>query len=466
MTLEEILGSFVEPSVASTEITSVEIDSRRCQPGTLFFALPGAQHDGAAFALDAVARGASVVVSLVPVSVDVANVVVTPDQLHSLVVAASAAITGHPENSVRLVGVTGTNGKTSVTTLLASMWRSMGRHADVVGTLTHERTTPASPELFRELARTRDSAIDGETPLLAIEVSSHALSQGRVDGVVFEVAAFTNLSLDHLDYHATMEEYFSAKARLFEDSRCRNAVIWVDDVYGERLANMVSVPVTAVARHDASDVELDIGHTSFTWRGQRVRTQLSGEFNLDNALIALSIATVLGDSPSAVAAAISESSTVPGRFEVISEAAPTVLVDFAHTPDGLERLLGDVRRLRPHARVTVVFGCGGDRDRSKRPLMGEIATRLADFAIVTSDNPRSEDPEKIIDEIVAGAKVGSSWQRIVDRRAAIEVAIGAAHGTDVVVIAGKGHETTQTVGDVVSPFDDRVVARELLAVGS
>ena len=280
------------------------------------------------------------------------------------------------------------------------------------------------------------------------------------------MAAFTNLSLDHLDYHGSMEEYFNAKAQLFDRSRCQHAVIWIDDPYGERLARQLSVPVTLVSPSDASNVTLAIGETTFSWRGQHVRTSLSGQYNLDNSLIVLAIAVALGASARDAAHAISASTSVPGRFEVVSPSSPTVIVDYAHTPDGLQRLLQDVRSLTKAAELTVVFGCGGDRDRSKRSLMGEISTRLADRSIFTSDNPRSENPELIIDEIASGAVAGSSWQRISDRRAAIAEALREVNERSVVVIAGKGHETTQSVGDEVLPFDDRVVARELLTVGS
>jgi UDP-N-acetylmuramoyl-L-alanyl-D-glutamate--2,6-diaminopimelate ligase len=465
MQLGDLLSVRLAPEVAAITVTSVQIDSRHCRDGSLFFALPGDEFDGARFADDAVQRGAVAVVASNALDIDVPCIVVKADQLHELMVSASSAVVAHPEDAVTLVGVTGTNGKTSVTTVLAALWRQLGHSAEVVGTLTHERTTPASPELFRAVAAARDNAAPLDRALLALEVSSHALSQGRVDGLIFDVAAFTNLSLDHLDYHGTMEKYFSAKASLFVPARCRHAVIWVDDAYGKRLAQSLEVPSTLVARADADDVTYAVGETTFSWRGQSVRTSLSGQYNLDNSLIVLAIAVALGASEADAAIALSSASSVPGRFEVVSRHHPIVIVDYAHTPDGLERLLRDVRELTRAQHVTVVFGCGGDRDRSKRPVMGDIATRLADRTILTSDNPRSENPESILDDIVSGIGADTTWERISDRRSAISAALAGERSNSVVVIAGKGHESTQTVGDVVTEFDDRVVARELLEVG-
>jgi UDP-N-acetylmuramoyl-L-alanyl-D-glutamate--2,6-diaminopimelate ligase len=467
MRLADVVDGWVDPGVyADLDVRDVELDSRRCAAGSLFFAMPGGAGDGAAFVDDAVARGAVAVLSASPVTTDVPSWRLAPDELHRLLVHASASVVGHPERNLTLVGVTGTNGKTSVTTTLAALWRALGHPADVIGTLTHERTTPAPPELFRELATFTTVGPEDAARLVALEVSSHALSQGRVDGLVFEVAAFTNLSLDHLDYHGTMEAYFEAKASLFTSERCRRAVVWVDDPHGARLAGSIPVPTLTVSRSEASAVRYEIGRTSFRWRNHDIVTNLSGEYNLDNALLVLAIACELGVEPAAAAGAIAEVPAVAGRFEVVSDEGPVVLVDYAHTPDGLERLLSDVRRVAGTGRVILVFGCGGDRDRTKRPIMGEVATRLADVTIVTSDNPRTESPEAIIDEIVAGCRDGATWRRVLDRRAAIAAAVGEAREADVVVLAGKGHEKTQVVGADVLEFDDRVVARELLGAGN
>lgn len=457
MRLSEVLTPELAGVAADLEVSDVQIDSRHCGPGSLFFALPGQSTTGAVFIDDAVRRGAVAVVTADEATADVPIVRVPTAALGRLVVQASAAVTGHPERRLRLLGVTGTNGKTSVTTIFAALWRALGRSSDVIGTLTHERTTPATPELFRDLAEL--VAQPGTDPLMAVEVSSHALVQHRVDGLLFDVGVFTNLTLDHLDYHGTMEAYFKAKASFFTPQHCRHGVVFTEDEYGRRLAATADVPVTTVARSEAADVAYAVGETSFTWRGHRVRTRLTGEYNVDNALLALTSAVELGVSESDATAALGEATSVDGRFEVVQTTAPVVVVDYAHTPDALERLLTDARWIARDGRVIVVFGCGGNRDRSKRPRMGEVATRLADLVVVTSDNPRFEDPEAIIDEIVVGAQRGADLIREVDRRQAIALAIAAAREGDVVVLAGKGHEKTQIVGHDVLEFDDRAVAR-------
>jgi len=276
------------------------------------------------------------------------------------------------------------------------------------------------------------------------------------------VAAFTNLSHDHLDYHHDMESYFAAKAKLFTPEQSKQAVIWADDSYGSRLLGETSLPALAVRRSDASELTMSVTGTSFFWRGHLVNSSLIGGYNVDNSLMALSIVSALGASDAEVAAAMGGVSSVPGRFEVVYAGALSVIVDYAHTPDGLERVLTDVKALMTAGRLITVFGCGGDRDVTKRPHMGAIATRLSDLTIVTSDNPRSESPSAIIDAVIDGAVVGRLIESEVDRRKAISLALEKAGPGDVVVIAGKGHETTQTVGDVATPFDDRQVVRELL----
>ncbi|MDE3064088.1 MAG: UDP-N-acetylmuramoyl-L-alanyl-D-glutamate--2,6-diaminopimelate ligase [Acidobacteriota bacterium] len=453
----------LDVSTGRVEVSDVQVDSRACGAGSLFFALPGRVSHGAQHAHDAVARGAVAVVAAERVEVEVPVVEVPASQLRMLLAEAAAAVVGHPELDVDLVGVTGTNGKTTVATLVASLARAMGWNGASVGTLTNERTTPAPPELFRTLARLAGEFEDARSrSVVAIEVSSHALDQGRVDGLCFAAAAFTNLGHDHLDYHGTMEAYFAAKARLFESDRSRRAVIWVDDPYGWRLAQSTSLPVVEVRRADAGEVATSWRGSAFSWRGLTVTTPLIGGFNIDDALVAMAVAGSLGASDEAVAEAMSRVETVPGRFEVVARGDVVVVVDYAHTPEGLERILRDVRELTPHGRVVTVFGCGGDRDREKRPLMGEVASRLSDAVVVTSDNPRNESPGAIAEAVAAGAGPGADVRVVLDRRAAIGDALGAALAGDVVVIAGKGHETTQTIGDEVVAFDDRAVARELL----
>jgi UDP-N-acetylmuramoyl-L-alanyl-D-glutamate--2,6-diaminopimelate ligase len=464
MQLGDILDDLtLDVATSSLEITRVENDSRACEPGTLFFAMPGSHLHGASFARDAVSRGASCVVSDQFVKLDVPLIEVPTSQLPVLLGHASSMIAGHPEIGVKLVGVTGTNGKTSVSTIVASLANALSWNASSVGTLTNERTTPAAPELYRTLA-TIKAGFDPEKKksLVALEVSSHALEQHRVDGLRFCVAAFTNLSHDHLDYHGTMERYFDAKSLLFTNEYAKRAVIWIDDEYGQRLAGLTALPVTPVSRRDAEEVVSTLRGSTFFWRGHLVNSPLVGDYNVDNALIAMAIMSTLGAREEEIAAAVADVSSVPGRFEVFYGRGLTVVVDYAHTPDGLERLLSDVRRLQPQGRLITVFGAGGDRDRTKRPEMGRVASLLSDITVVTSDNPRSERPDAIIDGVMSGVESGAEVLRESDRRRAIARALNNAQAGDVVVIAGKGHETTQTMGDRVLPFDDRVVAKELL----
>ncbi len=447
---------------ASIEVDRVEIDSRKCEFPSLFFALSGTSTDGAKFVAHAVDHGAVAVVSSRAVASPVPVVVLPESQLYGALAHCAAALSGHPEDGLSLVGVTGTNGKTTVTTLVAALVRSLGWNGATIGTLTNERTTPAQPEMYRTLAALRrDFDPQRHRSVVALEVSSHALEQHRVVGSRFAVVAFTNLSHDHLDYHGTMEAYFAAKSRLFAAEYSSRAVIWVDDPYGARLADATPVAVARVSRGDASDVTATLGGTVFFWRGHLVNTPLIGDYNIDNALVAMTIVSQLGGDDGAIAAAMAEVAVVPGRFEVVHHGEFTVVVDYAHTPQGLERLLRSVRDLGAR-RVVTVFGCGGERDVAKRPEMGRVASELSDVTIVTSDNPRSEAPDAIIDAIIAGALATADVERVVDRRAAIARALDAAQPGDVVVVAGKGHETTQSFADRVVPFDDREVVRELL----
>jgi UDP-N-acetylmuramoyl-L-alanyl-D-glutamate--2,6-diaminopimelate ligase len=446
---------------ATLEIVAVESDSRACRPGTLFFALSGASTDGRHHVQDAIARGAVAVVSSGPLNVSVPVIVLPEAALRPALAHASAAVTGWPDRDLVLVGITGTNGKTSVATIVAALARELGWSGASVGTLTNARTTPAPPELWRTL-ESINSSFDpaSEKKVVALEVSSHALDQQRVAGVHFAVAAFTNLSHDHLDYHGDMEAYFAAKSILFSPAYASRAVIWIDDPYGARLAQAASLRVTPVSRTDAVDAQLSLTGTTFFWRSRLVLSPLVGEYNVANLLMALTILSDLGADSTDLCQAVSRLRTVPGRFDIVHHQGPTVIVDYAHTPDGLERLLETVRNLST-GRIVTVFGCGGERDRAKRPVMGRIAAAYSDIAVVTSDNPRHEDPSAIIDEIVAGVTVGEVV-RIEDRREAIAYALAHAHPSDVVVIAGKGHETTQKIGDEVLAFDDREIARELL----
>jgi UDP-N-acetylmuramoyl-L-alanyl-D-glutamate--2,6-diaminopimelate ligase len=454
--------------VAGVEIGSVAHDSGAVEPGALFCCIRGEHADGHDFAARAVAAGATAVLAEhriegIPGSVPQVLVADTRRAIGPV----AAAFHDDPSRSMAVVGVTGTGGKTTTTHLLASILDAAGRPAGVIGTLTGARTTPEAPELQARLAAFRD---EGRVAV-AMEVSSHALAMRRVDGTWFEVAVFTNLSRDHLDFHRSMEDYFAAKARLFTPDFAARAVVNLDDTHGRLLADAAVVPTVGYSLSDADEIALAASESRFRWRGVRLRIPLGGRFNVSNAIGAATAAAELGIGAADVAAGLDAAGPVPGRFEVVDEGQPfPVVVDYSHKPDGLRQVLASAREVTAAGgRVVVVFGCGGDRDRSKRPEMGEAASELADVVVVTSDNPRSEDPGAIIDEILAGipdAAGRAAVGRLVvepDRRAAIAAAVERAGAGDVVVIAGKGHETTQTTGDRVVPFDDRDEARRVLS---
>ena len=464
MQLGDIFDDFsFDARTASIEVTNVEIDSRSCIPGTVFFAISGTFENGSKYAKDAVANGAVCVVSSEELNLEVPVITVAPSLLRGLLAHASAVITGNPQLRCELVGVTGTNGKTSVTTIVSDLARAISWNGANIGTLTNERTTPAAPELMRSLKSIVDSFdVSKSRSIVALEVSSHAIDQARVDGLTFAVVAFTNLSHDHLDYHGSMDEYFAVKSKLFTREFSQRCVIWCDDPYGQRLAKETELAVSEVHQSDASEIVQTLTGTTFFWRGHLVNTPLIGDYNIDNALVAMTILSSLGASDEAIAAAMEFVANIPGRFEIIKGENVTAIVDYAHTPEGLRRLLNDVRTLSPTSRIVTVFGCGGERDTSKRPEMGRVASQLSDVTIITSDNPRSESPDAIIDAVMSGCELNSVTYVQSDRRAAISQAMQLANAGDVVVIAGKGHETTQTIGDVELMFDDRVVARELV----
>jgi UDP-N-acetylmuramoyl-L-alanyl-D-glutamate--2,6-diaminopimelate ligase len=451
----------VRGDLASTDVASVEFDSRNVGRGSLFCCVPGARTDGHRHAAEAVDAGATALLCDHFLDLDVTQVRVARGAVRPAMAAVAAAFFGHPSRALTMVGVTGTNGKTTVTQLVRSILNHSGMPTGVIGTLDGVRTTPEAPVLQSLLAGLRDEGRGA----VAMEVSSHALTQHRVDGIVFDVAAFTNLSREHLDHHRTMDEYFAAKARLFEPARARLAVINVDDDRGRQMADgLVGDRVVRVRRSDATDVRLSIGTSTFTWRGRTVTVPLSGSFNVDNALLAATVATSLGVDEDQVVGGLASLPPVPGRMELVSAGLPlAVMVDYAHTPAGLDMALSAARRLAGPARVICLFGCGGDRDRGKRPEMGAVAARWSDVIVVTSDNPRSEDPMAIIGEIRSG--MGDDVEAVIepDRAEAIRMAVGQAREGDVVLLAGKGHETTQVTGDRVMPFDDRAEARRALA---
>jgi UDP-N-acetylmuramoyl-L-alanyl-D-glutamate--2,6-diaminopimelate ligase len=441
-------------------VAGVTHDSRRVAPGWIFCCVPGERADGHDFAQTAVDAGAIAIVVQRPITtVPPVPQLLVADVRASLGAIASAAY-GHPARQLVMVGVTGTNGKTSTAHMLAEILTAAGHRTEVIGTLTQTRTTPEATDLHEHLAK---ALADGATHVV-MEVTSHALVLGRVAGIRYDLAGFTNLSQDHLDFHGSMEEYFRAKALLFTPEYTAAAVVNGDDPYGRLLSQAAVVPTTTFGFADAQDLE--VGAVSrFSLRGVPVTLPIGGRFSVANALCASALAHHLGIADAVIAAGLANVH-VPGRFETINAGQPmAVVVDYAHTPDGLQRVLESARAMTTApSRVITVFGCGGDRDRTKRPLMGQIAAELSDLAIVTSDNPRSEQPNAIIDDILAGIRTELRGHVAVDgdRRSAIRFAITSALAGDTVVIAGKGHEQGQDIGGVVSPFDDRVVTTELL----
>jgi UDP-N-acetylmuramoyl-L-alanyl-D-glutamate--2,6-diaminopimelate ligase len=449
----EVIDAHGDPS--TTEVTAIEFDSRRVGPGALFCCLPGRRNDGHNHASEAVAKGATALLTERPLNLGVTEVVVAPGMARPSMARLACALFGQPARSLVTVGVTGTNGKTTVTHLLASIFQAHKWPTTVIGTLDGARTTPESPVLQRLLAEARDSG----RRAVSMEVSSHALSQARVDGIRFDAAVFTNLSHDHLDYHGTVDAYFAAKAALFTPERAARAVVNQDDPWGAQLMRRASVPTIGFTMAEVADVQSGADRTLFSWRGRRVELALAGSFHVANALAAATTADALGVPADVIVDGLSNAAAVPGRFEVIPSAAPfTVVVDYAHTPDGLEVVLGSARQLAAGHRVLCVFGCGGNRDRDKRPAMGAVAGRRSDLAVLTSDNPRDEDPDAIIAEVLAGVEEGSAVVVEPDRAAAIELVIERAGPGDVVVVAGKGHERDIEIGPARLPFDDRVEA--------
>ena len=459
MRLDLLLGGvdvLEERGDTAVDVTAVTHDSRVVGAGAMFCCVTGQHHDGHDLAPAAVDAGAVALLCerIVPVGVTQVRV----RSVRPAMAQVAATFWGQPSSSLAVCGVTGTNGKTTTTYLLQSILEVHGWPTSLFGTLSGVRTTPESTVLQEQLAQARDSGHRA----VAMEVSSHALDQHRVDAVEFAVAGFTSLSQDHLEYHGDMEGYFAAKARLFEPGRSRQGVVNADDAYGRRLLDAAAIPMRPYSRTMAEDLLLGAAGARFGWQGQPVELRLGGGFNVDNALCAATMADCLGVSPEAVARGLSRVSGVPGRYELVDAGQDfAVIVDYAHTPDGLQQVLSAVRgTLGGDGRVIAVFGCGGERDPSKRPVMGRVASELADIVIVTSDNPRGEDPDAIIDEIVAGASGPVSV--VTDRADAIRAAVTAARRGDAVVLAGKGHETGQDLGDRTVPFDDRQAARAAL----
>ncbi len=522
--LEGVPVSGTSGTLAGVTVSSIVFDSRNVRPGALFACLPGSLRDGHDFAADAVAAGAVALLCSRPVQVESPQILVAAADLRASMATLACNLYGRPSARLRIVGVTGTNGKTTVVAMISSILQAAGIGTEVIGTLDGARTTPEAPVLQERLAQ----AVAEGAGAAVMEVSSHGIAQERVGGITFEVCVFTNLSPEHLDYHGDLESYFAAKAALFKSGHVRLAVVNDDDPWGRRLAaSMEGVPVRSFGLAAAEDVTTGIDGTSFTWRGLRITIPMAGEHNVANAMAAAEAALAMGIEERRIAEGLAGMARVPGRW-LVQGSGGWVVVDYAHTPAALEASLGAARALfaAKEGRVLCVFGCGGNRDRGKRPLMGEIASRMAEVTVVTSDNPRDEDPGSIIEEIIAGvpgSRVGTAPEsrmgtapgyrtRIVrathgsrageeelvremagtargagiggrgaetygaenvpserlvvvepDRRRAIRLAVAAMRAIDVVLVAGKGHETTIEQGGAVSHFDDSEEVAAVLA---
>jgi UDP-N-acetylmuramoyl-L-alanyl-D-glutamate--2,6-diaminopimelate ligase len=472
----------ISAPVGDLEIRQVACDSRKVRPRALFFALHGAKADGNAFVRDAVARGAIAIASeeaaspALPASVAWIQV---REARRALAVTA-ANFFGHPANALQLVAVTGTNGKTTTASLVDSIINASGAKTGLFGTIAYHtplgdypapNTTPESVDLQGFLAEIRDAG--GRYAVL--EASSHSLAMDRLWGCQFAAAIFTNLTREHMDYHRTFEEYFAAKRRLFEGTGAgapEIAIVNVDDEYGKRLTGMAKKTVT-YGLESSADITTKKFHLSFdglTFAAQtpngkiQVASSLVGRINVYNILAAIGAALALGLSTETIESGIRNLESVSGRFQRIDLGQPFfVIVDYAHTDDALENLISTARELNPKGRIITLFGCGGEKDRTKRPVMGEVAGRLSDLTILSSDNPRSEDPLKIISDIIVGLqKTGGKYLIEPDREKAVALAMDEARAGDIVLLAGKGHENYQMLASGTIEFDDREVARRAL----
>lgn len=492
----EIIAETGEPMLTlagdpDTEVSGLSLSSQRILDGDLYAALPGSRVHGIEYVEDAVAAGAVAILTdqegvdrVRPNAPVLAGIpVLVAAEPRRLMGRLAARIYGDPATSMRMIGVTGTQGKTTTTRLISGGLETAEVKAGVIGTvgtrvagrdIRTALTTPEAPDLHALFGVMREAGVEA----CAMEVSSHALVMGRVDGVVYDVAVFLNLGRDHLDFHADVEDYYRAKASLFTPQRARLAIVSIDDEHGRRLAKEATIPVRTFSIRGGSllgpkadwrarNIHLEADGSTFTAVGPTgrydVRVPLAGDFNVSNALAAIAAVAEAGLDVEAYVAGLSASGGVPGRLERIDEGQDfTVVVDYAHKPDAVEAA---IRTLRPltDGQVITVLGAGGDRDSGKRPIMGEIAARLSDVLVVTDDNPRSEEPAAIRAAVLEGARGGRAELReIGDRKDAILDAICAARTGDIVLIAGKGHETGQTVGERTHPFDDREVAREVL----
>jgi UDP-N-acetylmuramoyl-L-alanyl-D-glutamate--2,6-diaminopimelate ligase len=485
--LRDVIGAVGDARVigsADVAVTDVVLDSRRVTPGAIFACIKGGRVDGASFASDAAKRGASVVLADRVIEEAAATTQVIVPEVRKALAEVSAECFGRPSERLTVVGVTGTNGKTTTVHYVRSMLEAAGKKAGVIGTLGHwvgasftkdPFTTPEAPEVQRYMR----GMVDCGTTHCVMEVSSHAIALRRVDQVAFDVVAFTNLTRDHLDFHSDLSEYARTKMRIFGIGdrdhgfgRDRRAAINIGDPTGLEIRRRTPLSAITFAVGADADVRADI--RDLAWSGVRlsvahggrtaeITTALRGRVNAENALTAYAIGLLLGIDEAAVARGIANLEAVPGRMEYVGGSDRQAIVDYAHTPDALRRLLAGVREMRP-GRIICVFGCGGDRDCGKRPEMARIAAELADLVIVTSDNPRTEDPLKIIRDITAGLPAGAAYEVVPDRAEAIRRAVAASGPGDVIVVAGKGHEDYQIVGETRVHFDDREVLRGALGV--
>ncbi len=465
--------------ILERDVTGIAHDHRGVQSGYAFVCYEGVKVDGHAFIPQAIQNGASVLLGEKPPPTDLPTSVTylqVPNGRTALSLIA-ANWYGNPANRLQLIGITGTNGKTSTTYLAHSIFKVAGLKSAIIGTVSYRygdvlipasTTTPESLKLHELFGKVADAGLD----YIIMETSSQGLAQHRLAGLTFETAVFTNLTQDHLDYHKTMENYLNAKLMLFQQLNSTDglAILNVDDPASDRIRQQTRAPILTYGVENRSDLTVrdveskltGLAFTAITPQGElRVSLRLLGDYNLYNALAAIGVGLHHGCSLEAIKAGL-ESTIVPGRFELVDRGQDfAVVVDYAHTPDGLENLLTAARKIT-NGRLICVFGCGGDRDRGKRPIMGKISTTIADHTVITSDNPRTEDPDRIIADIVAGLPDGASYDLLPNRKEAIDYAIGLAKGGDLVAIAGKGHEPYQEIHGVRSHFDDREVAAEFL----
>lgn len=480
MTLEQLLSGIAAMEISgdiSCEISSIEYDSRRVTSGTLFVALPGEHVNGAIYVEEAAQRGAVAVVTQEPCALGGDFPCVQVGSARLVLAQLAGAFYGHPAEKLSSLAITGTNGKTTVSYMLREIFYAAGKRPGLIGTVRYEigerilpsaRTTPEAPDIQSMLAQMTRSGCDS----VIMEVSSHALDQHRVEGIVFDTAIFTNLTQDHLDYHGTLEDYFEVKSRLFSQVKgC--SVVNFDDPWGKRLLaeNCKHIEAISYGFGEGATVRGFDAQTGShgsrmrvesPWGEAEISLKLIGRFNLTNALAAFAAAASQGIPVEIITHALNEMENVPGRLEAVGRAKnKRVFVDYAHTDDALRNVLDALREITP-GKLVVVFGCGGNRDVGKRRLMGEAASQLADYAIITNDNPRTEIPEKIAGDIAAGFDSVRKYEICLDRKAAIARGIELIGKKDVLLVAGKGHETTQEFDGTIVPFDDRETVRDFI----